>query len=523
MQPPTSGSAPDSPFETELRLGFAAADAAGLRAALETIANEAPADAPRPRPQTRRLRTVYFDTASGALREARAVLRVRSIGRSRRQTLKAAGGADALSRLEWEMPIQGDLPDPAAFLDPRARDILAAVDGPLAEVFETRVRRETRRLAVANSVVDAAIDEGTIVAGSRIRPIRELELELVEGEPWVLWSIASRVEETVPLRIEPAAKSDRADMLAFDRPPAPVRDTDVPLDLDISADDALLAILRQCLAQALGNLPAASDGRDSGGVHQLRVGLRRLRSVLWLVGKLAPSAKIEAFRDEAKRLAGSAGPPREWDVFLSTTLPPIATAVPEPDWSALRRATEAERARAYDEVGAALGDRRLTSFVLSLGLWIEQRGWRLDVPTETLATLSSPAIDLARDALDGAHKRVLKAGRNMAELDAEHRHKVRIRLKRLRYLVSAFAPLFGDAKVKRFGRTLSKLQDRFGQMNDAVATASLMERLTSGSGDPALHRAAGIVAGWVGYDRVAEDPKLLADWERFADAKPFWS
>jgi triphosphatase len=528
MQPSSPGSAPDvhpdPPVETELRLSFATADAAALRAALDTIADEAAPDGPvRVRPQVKRQRTVYFDTDAGALRGARAVLRVRAIGRSRRQTLKAAGGADALSRLEWEMPVPGDLPEPASFLDPRAQEILAVVDGPLAPIFETRVRRESRRLAIADAVIDAAIDEGTIVAGGRSLPVRELELELVRGEPSVLWSTALRIEESVPLRIEPAAKSDRADGLAFDRPPVPMRDTDVPLDPEISADDALLAILRQCLAQVLGNLPAAADGRDSGGVHQLRVGLRRLRSILSLVGALAPSPKITAFRTEAKRLASSAGPPREWDVFLSSTLPPIAMAVPEPNWSALRQATAAARARAYDAVGATLGDRRLTGFVLSLGAWIEQRGWRLDVPTEALPTLSAPAIDLAREALDRAHRRVLKAGRHMADLDAEARHEVRIRLKRLRYLVAAFAPLFGGTKVKRFAQTLSKLQDRFGQMNDAVATASLMDRLTAQSGDPALHRAAGIVAGWVGYDRVAEDPRLLADWARFVDAKPFWS
>src|SRR5690606_15701698 len=139
----------------------------------------------------------------------------------------------------------------------------------------------------------------------------------------------------------------------------------------------LLVISRSILAHLYAALPAAEDGRGSEGVHQTRVALRRLRSLFGLMRTAIGTPAMEAFRDEAGRIADALGGARDTDVFLGETIPTVETALPDLDgFAALRRVAEARRAGHYDDVRRLLDDRRTSRFLLELGVWIEQRGWR---------------------------------------------------------------------------------------------------------------------------------------------------
>lgn len=508
-----ASSHPDAPVEIELRLAFDPADAVPLRRALDALGGV--------RRRTRLLVTAYFDTVDRALAARRAVLRVRSDGRSRIQTLKAGDTGDALRRAEWETPIAGDLPEPERFADPHARLLLDALQGPPVPVFETRIRREIRRLRLPDAEIEIAIDQGTIEAAGRAEPVHEIELELRTGQRAALYELGQWLAAEVPLRLQPAAKSDRAWWLATGMPPGAVADTAAAFPPEATVDAAFSLVLRQCLAQCAGNVPAAMAG-EAAGVHQLRVGLRRLRSVLWLVGRIAPCPEIRGFRAEAGWLAAQAGPARDLDVLLGTTLPAIAAALPDADLAPLRRAAETARARAHAALRAALDHPRHLSLHLAIGAWVERHGWRLTASTEAQAMLERPVVALAPEMLTPARRRVLKAGRGLEHLDANGRHAVRIRLKRLRYLVGIFRPLYGGRKARRFGRMLSRLQDDFGHLNDAATTRRLISALLEGRADAALHRAAGIVEGFIARDLLAREPALLADWRRFVETKGFW-
>ena len=96
--------------------------------------------------EPRRLVSTYFDTRDHRLRQARAVLRVRTdSGRQTLQTLKCASrpGSGAFARPEWEYAITGDRPEPAMFHDPVAMALFAAdpAGHDLVPLFETNFER----------------------------------------------------------------------------------------------------------------------------------------------------------------------------------------------------------------------------------------------------------------------------------------------------------------------------------------------------------------------------------------------
>lgn len=489
----------------------------------------------RGRGASRRLDNRYFDTADGHLAGKRYALRVRRIGRKHWLTLK--GPADPkrspLARGEWEVPLPDDRP----------RIDLLPADGPLAglgpilpeellPVHGSEIRRRARHLDWreedgTTAEIEAAFDDGRLIAGDRAAPVAELELELVAGPPLALYRLALLLHGIEPLRIETRSKTERARALGDDAPPPWQRAERLALRREHSVSAAFETILRHCYAQALGNIAAAEDGRDPEGVHQLRVALRRLRSALALFAPVLADEHRDWLGGEAKWLADALGSARDWDVFLAELLAPVAAATPaDPALAALADAARREQARGYDRAREALAAPRATRLLLDLGAWIEEGGWRHGVAGPAAKALDSPVRDFADTLLDRLYRKARKRGRGFAGLPAEERHRVRIALKKLRYAVEFFLALYPEKSGRRFRKALADLQDRLGHLNDVTVARALLDRLAPEPDAPetaeTLRHAAGLVVGWHGRGLADGEPETRAAWAEFVAAKRFW-
>ena len=409
------------------------------------------------RAATQRLENVYYDTADQRLRSHGLAFRVRRRGRRYVQTLKSddTGGLVAW-RGEWQTPLASPEPD-LALLPPGA---LAALNGlveagELRAVFATRVRRQVRRLesgdGAARSVIEAALDLGAIEADGHRLPIAEVELELLEGSPEGIYELALQLDAAAPLHIETRSKSVRGYALARGEPPPWHKARPLALDRRATVDEALGAILRACLQHWCVNEAAAVEGVDPEGVHQMRVGLRRLRSAFAVFGRLIAPERRSWLADGARGIIGALGPARDWDVFLSELLAPVLAARPaDESLIALRAAAEHERRRGYEAARAAIAAPDYTRYLLELGHWIEAGGWR-EAPTERgAAWLGRPIVDFADHLLDKRHRRALRLGEGFADLAPAERHRLRIALKKLRYAVEFFEGLFARKRTRPY-------------------------------------------------------------------------
>ncbi|MNJ43384.1 CHAD domain protein [compost metagenome] len=115
-----------------------------------------------------------------------------------------------------------------------------------------------------------------------------------------------------------------------------------------------------------------------------------------------------------------------------------------------------------------------------------------------------------------------RGGRRLARLDAAGRHKLRIRVKRLRYAAEFFTGLFDrPRRERRFLKALETVQDAFGALNDlAVARDRIPAeaRLTA----PEIAFAAGRLIGRRERDGAALRAASDRAFARLADARPFW-
>jgi triphosphatase len=518
-QPGGGDNPPHPPVEIELKLSAAPEDLDRLRRA-ELLGRISAGPG-----TTRSLTSFYYDTPDTALLRRGLTLRVRRIGQRFVQTLKTERQGDGLARGEWEVALPAMSPAIDAFTDPAAQALLDGIPAAaLSHIFTSRIQREIRILSLPDAVVECAFDIGTIETRDASDPVAEIELELKDGRPAALYRLGLSLLDEIPLRVSDVTKAERGYRLVARRPPGVVYDPKTPLTTRMTVDEAIAAILARCLRHWTANEAAAEDGGDPGGVHQMRVALRRLRSALGLFRKAVPSPTLDWLRDESKWLASALGPARDWDVFIGATIESLDSLRPDdPGVAALRTAALRQREAAYAAVRGALADPRCTRLHLTLGEWLERRGWRDHASTATLTALVEPIDGLAGRLIARAHRKVLQQGRHMAQLEPAQRHEVRISLKRLRYAIDFFRPLYPEKRAKPYAAQLSKLQDAFGHLNDVATAEGLLARLTDDSTDMALHRASGLVLGWHARGGEATEPQLLAQWEAFRAIKPFWT
>ncbi|EJN07925.1 hypothetical protein PMI42_07455 [Bradyrhizobium sp. YR681] len=469
------------------------------------------------------LKSVYYDTPERTLRRHGLSLRVRQSGTRFVQTVKTDAADDPLRRGEWEASVPSLAPDLALampFIPEKLRSHLDA--RPLEAVFTADIHRHARMVDLPSGTVEIAFDQGVLTAGDRSLPVSEIELELKSGSASTIYEIALRLAEHGAVKPSIRSKSVRGFDLAADTPPSVRRPRKLRLDASVTLDEAFATILRSCFLHLLQSLPAAEDGRNPEGVHQLRVALRRLRSALDLMRSVGALSNLDALRSEARWLAQDLSAARDWDVFQLETLPMIAKACPSvAGFDVLGQAAARRQSDAYRKAHHALDDRRCAVFLIGLGNWIETRGWRNDVAAEDLGQLAEPAVKFAQRVLSEQYAKVLKRGRRFKSLTTDELHRVRLATKRLRYLGEFLLPLFADRKsARKFSRRLAALQEELGAFNDMAVTSSLLDGLGT---EPDCAVAAAAIAGWQARAAVGVQPALQSTWRDFSAARVPWS
>ncbi|MBV9561034.1 MAG: CHAD domain-containing protein [Bradyrhizobium sp.] len=423
--------------------------------------------------RTQGLVSVYFDTRDLALRDHGVSLRVRRIGEHRLQTIKALSTVP-MARGEWEAQIEGDRPKlklaRRTALAPILTDDIAR---RLKPVFETRVERTLMPLQVGRSEIELAVDEGRVAAADSSVDIAEIEIELKRGAPADIARLARRLAHEIPVALGVRAKAGWGAALLEGTVDAPMRADAIVLAPSATVADAFVVIGFSCLRQIAANERAVRR-HDPEGVHQMRVGLRRLRAALSLFRDMLRGDETDRLKGELKWLTGELGPARDTDVLISKTVAPCLERQPESgEFEMLARDLEAERTAGFARAGRALENGRFGRLVLDCALWLIDGAWRNDDDDLRRAQRERPADSFAQEELARRRRKIIKRVRKVERLDAMRRHKLRIAVKKLRYAREFFASLDrgrpGRKRRRRADRALKGLQSALGTLNDMRA------------------------------------------------------
>ncbi|OZI26187.1 inorganic triphosphatase [Bordetella genomosp. 9] len=297
------------------------------------------------------LHAMYFDTPDRELARARIAIRLRREGRNWVQTLKTPG-ANAITRVEMNHPRPGPILDLSVYAGTEVHGALAALKGELELRYETDVIRLVRKTRTRLGTVEIAYDQGVLRAGELELPISEVEFELMSGRPAAIFATARTWLPRHGLVLDPRSKSERGDGLAqlahaLARPdltedarkaaiaefwgPRPAKP--IHLSPGMTPPQGLAAVASECLNQIMRNaaMLAEVDTLDVYGagqpehVHQLRVGIRRLRSAWRLFRGWAELPPDDA-QNALRAYFAAFGANRDQDVLQESIIPALVKA-----------------------------------------------------------------------------------------------------------------------------------------------------------------------------------------------------
>ncbi|MGA8148999.1 MAG: CHAD domain-containing protein [Gallionellaceae bacterium] len=495
--------------ETELKLSIAPEQLNRLRRhpSLKALATT--------RAATCKLHNIYYDTPALDLHRGAMALRLRRVGKGWLQTLKSGGSVQAGLHLrnEWETPVPGEALDFNALQAIGGR-LPKGVRNKLQPVFTTDFSRNQRLLKFEDAEIELSLDSGEIRAGKNIRPISELELELKSGSPQQLFRLAQALLDIVPLQVENTSKAEYGYLLFSGDQPTVLKASFPPLDKAQNIASALQNMIACCLRHVQANVPGAIRKLDEEYLHQVRVGLRRLRVVLAMAEACRADAELGTLHDQVADLCVELGRAREWDVFVTQTLEAVHARLPEHGGlHALLETAGRIREQYQDKVRARLQSSDYQRFLLHFGAWMQGGYWH------EIAGIDMTLPDFACGILQKRSKQVHKRGQNLVNADALQLHALRIACKKLRYGAEMFAALYGENKTRRYLGGLSGLQDILGQINDIAVARRLLNEVD----DEGQHETIILILGWLEHDYAGRLVELGTAWKRFAGNRPFWN
>ena len=255
----------------------------------------------------------------------------------------------------------------------------------------------------------------------------------------------------------------------------------------------------------LGNASEVAAGNfTEEHVHQLRVGIRRLRTALRELSELAPGigATWEAPLVAAFRQLGAY---RDKDTVARAVRPQLqAAGAPTLDW--------------HDAPDAAVDPRLAVRDAEFQAVLFQLIAFSVAAGSDRDNGAGDESVrKMVRGRLKKLHQRVLRDGKRFDALDEEAQHRVRKQLKRLRYLAEFVAPLFARQAVERFLERLRPAQDALGLHNDTAVAASLYEDAAKRA-DP----QAWFAVGWLRARRADTAKTCRKALRKVGAAPPFW-
>lgn len=461
-----------------------------------------------------RLVTTYFDSEGGRLSAAGLSLRVRNEADGKKLTAKLSPpGAGAFLRLETERSLALDEPPFSTGVFEIDR-IIGPERDDLKEVAWTETDRWSVLVEEKGALVEVSAEIGRAERLGRERlpsPVAEVELELMKGDGQALFTLAQSLIDMFDgrLRLSTHAKLDRAlragalhRLAKSERPPPPPGAT---------ASDMLALALKPIALRVIDASALIVEAHDGDAARQMRVALRRLRSLERIFRGALNATCLEPLAAKARGYAREIGAVRDLDVFAAESLP-LTNAPP-----ALVAAVDSKRAKAWNAAARSLSGKEFGAFALELLRAAMLEPWRI-APGKRI---SLPARQYADEVLDRRWEKLKRAASN-AEISAPTTlHPLRLELKKFRYAAQFFRDLYASEARKPFFAAMSEMQDALGAVNDAVVAQAIAEEAARGFGADSA-RAAGFIAGYRGAQAAAGAAAAARKWDGLLALCPFW-
>jgi inorganic triphosphatase YgiF len=474
----------------------------------------------------------YYDTPSHSLQKARLAFRIRQEGGVWLATVKDGGlnSGGLHQRAEWTVPLSEPRATIEAFMDTPIGPALADAVGEeeLTAMFATRFERQMINVHTPDgSIIELAADRGEISAGDGQSPILEIELELKSGCIGSLLQIGAALAEEFPLLPEWRSKYFRALQLAglADNQEAPF-----PAKPVIEGGENAGFELAKLLIFSIQGVLVTQDrflqlSDDPQSIHQMQIYLRRLRSLLSFSEPFMPEDIYISFQESLKHWVGMLGPLRQIDVAAEIWHEIVSSERVSFSASPVLGDKLAEkRIHLVAQIHKELDNGQATPQLLAMWSWFATNELlpRADAAEEAEMMVQPALEDFARERLAKWLDCMTKAGKDTEIQDDDMINMLRVRGKKVRYVLEALALIWPKKTAKMIER-LKNLQDSLDYLHDKHADDRLFQELLRSQASRLLYRDMGIFAGWQAHKALSVQKKIKKQWKQLLRIERTWT
>lgn len=288
-----------------------------------------------------------------------------------------------------------------------------------------------------------------------------------------------------------------------------------------AAFDAANDIIRTYLPVARVNEPGIIDDTDIEFLHDYRIAIRKIRSVLSLFSGVYSDKTTAELKSRFSAIMAPTGSLRDLDVFLA-------------EKAGLYALLPASLYGGLDQLVSQVAQHRADA-QQALKTRLLSKAYRKEMDALT-ALFAKPkrlkrgpsaersAFDYSCRLIWGRYRKVCKVAATIDEkTEDEEVHRLRIHCKKLRYLMEFFAPVFPKSEIRLILQPLKRLQDNLGLFNDySVQQDNLRAMLedldeTQDGAQIAIAQSIGALIVVLNRKQLEERAKVVGSFATFND------
>jgi CHAD domain-containing protein len=298
---------------------------------------------------------------------------------------------------------------------------------------------------------------------------------------------------------------------------------DIAIAKDELAFQAANDIIKTYIAIARVNEPGILTDIDTEFLHDYRVSLRKVRSVISLFKGIYTDEKTQELKQAFSELMSPTGRLRDLDVYLLDREHyfELLPASLHDGLTIMFDIFAAERKQELNRLTKHLKSRAYESKIDSLARLFEEAD---SLPAGINA--DQPAWQYASMLIWKRYRKVCKIARSITpETEDSEVHSLRIQCKKLRYLMEFFSPMYPAKKIRRLIKALKVLQDNLGLFNDySVQQVSLQDFLDTHTAksrkqDIVVAKSVGALIAMLYQKQLEERARVISNFEKFDSPK----
>ncbi|WP_181023786.1 CHAD domain-containing protein [Nitrosomonas ureae] len=236
-----------------------------------------------------------------------------------------------------------------------------------------------------------------------------------------------------------------------------------PLTEDMQTEPAVRAMAVAMLDQARLHVGGVIADTDTEFLHQFRVNIRKLRSLISLLKKALPATMIDALRPRLSSIASKTNKLRDLDVFLLAQ-DNYRAMLPENFGSGLTELYSLIKKQRKQEKNKVAGYLSSDNYRADLAICTAELSQHSAYQTPMAST---PVLQVVKKLLLKRYHKMLAMSAAIDSQSADEKiHELRIEFKKLRYLIEFFADLLPKRRTGKIAGKIKKIQTILGNYND---------------------------------------------------------